>query len=118
MNTRFSKVMIVLQIAFTVLAAGFILFHITDNLFVKRAADFNADFYEIVNWTLITEDGREEQITLPANVDVNMGDTVRIKAVLPDNVKDGHFLTFYNSRDFCAYVGDEIRYSFTTSRQL
>ena len=99
MNQANRKLIIAMQIAFVVLSAVFVSFHILDKILTERPGNFDSAFYELTDWHRIHEDGTEEPLEFPTKVDAEKGDTVKVKTILPDNLRDDYYLAFYNSRD-------------------
>ncbi len=112
MNQANRKLIIAMQIAFVVLSAVFVFFHILDKILTERPGNFDSAFYELTDWHRIHEDGTEEPLIFPTRVDAEKGDTVKVKTILPDNLRDDYYLAFYNSRDCRIYVDSELRFVF------
>ena len=109
MNNKSRSIILAIQIAFVVLTAVFISYHIIDKLRNDRDFGFDSSFSELADWTWVKADGTEVQVTLPLKLDLTKGETATIYTTLPQDIKDDFYFAYYNSRDSYVFVGDELR---------
>ncbi len=60
-------------------------------------------------WTRVLPDGTEETFELPCELDADIGETVIVKKVLPDNIDDNMHLMLFAGRDMKIFIDGELR---------
>lgn len=108
--TSFDKILKFLIISCFVF---FFLFVLWGNLVSPNLGLFyeTADIYDRV-WVRDYEDGHTELFTMPTSLEMEDGETVTIRTVLPMSVRDGSFLTITLGKSYRAYVGGKEIYAF------
>lgn len=68
---------------------------------------------EITNWVYKTENGDTIAARTPINANVEAGETVVYKAVLPEGIIDGDYVSTTNSKNIRFEIDGEVRYEWT-----
>lgn len=67
--------------------------------------------HTISNWTMETDTMPAVEITLPITADVEVGETVRFKSIVPDYVQNGYYLGLLNSKNINITIDGRDRYN-------
>ncbi len=112
METMGRKIKIIMQVAFVVLTAFFITFHIVDHFAFNRESNFRMNFEEMNKWNWVRDDGTSEPVVFPVKLNTKKSSTVRVETTVPYDVRDGFYVAYYNMCDCDVFVDGHPRFSF------
>ncbi len=80
----------------------------------RTYTDFSvADYSD--GWSIKLPDGSSEAITIPGQYDITMPNTLKITKTIEEMSEPERYVSFNSEKqDIYAYVGDELRYSYST----
>lgn len=99
----------VLRVVFIIIFTLSLMYFLLYMRYTKDVGAIPEKVLYLNEWTYHLQDGTSGSFTLPYEIDVPKGVFVEYDTILPDDITDGMWIAFYNSKDVTVIVGDEVR---------